>query len=365
MIFTGWQWHLKTDGKGLYFREFCLFVHEWRMPLLYYMAGGSVFISLKSKSSAEFIKERFLRLGIPLVFGTLFLIPPQVYIERKMYYNSFIEFYPFFFSGIYPEGNFFWHHLWFLGYLLCYSLLLVTMVGIGYLSKKLMEQSPDSYHPYIERVFQMVHKFPGAGKRAFLFTPPIFLLSSQLLLRPIYPGDTYRIYDDLANFSYFFLYFLFGYLAFKANNFSSDSLMENLFFSILMTLVLFYWYYNFLDYREDIPEFFRLFLKFSIKSGMGWFWTQFFMGLGDKFLNREYPITKKFKFTIYPIYILHQTFIVVIGFYVLQIRINEILQFSLIVLITFILSISSSQMIIKNSVILSFFFGIKGTSKNS
>ena len=61
------------------------------------------------------------------------VIVPQVYVERisvgmpdrlspRDFDGSYLAFYPHYFEGVYPQGNFSWHHLWFLAYLLVFSL---------------------------------------------------------------------------------------------------------------------------------------------------------------------------------------------------------------------------------------------------
>lgn len=58
----------------------------------------------------------------------LFIVPPQVYVERLyfgQFTGSYLQFWPAeAFIGSYPEGNISWHHLWFLPYLLIYSVVL-------------------------------------------------------------------------------------------------------------------------------------------------------------------------------------------------------------------------------------------------
>ncbi|WP_425517379.1 acyltransferase family protein [Paenibacillus solanacearum] len=49
----------------------------WFMPLLFLLAGMSSFYALQRRTGAHFVKERFLRLLIPLVVGTLIIVPSQ------------------------------------------------------------------------------------------------------------------------------------------------------------------------------------------------------------------------------------------------------------------------------------------------
>lgn len=97
-----------------------------RVPLVMPLAGVSAWYSLQHRDNRCFIRERTARVFLPLIVGTLLLVPPQVWLESRLHHEfeeSFLSFYPTFFAGIYPEGNFSWHHLWFLAHLYGYSLL--------------------------------------------------------------------------------------------------------------------------------------------------------------------------------------------------------------------------------------------------
>ena len=62
------------------FRDFSLL---WVMPLFFVLSGAAIFLSKGSDKKWEFIKSRFLRLLVPLIFvGTFIINPLYVYIER-------------------------------------------------------------------------------------------------------------------------------------------------------------------------------------------------------------------------------------------------------------------------------------------
>ena len=69
------------------------------------------------------------RLLVPLVFGMVVLVPPQVYLERLyrgQFTGSFLDWLPQAFQGgAYPAGNMSWHHLWFLAYVLVLTFVLL------------------------------------------------------------------------------------------------------------------------------------------------------------------------------------------------------------------------------------------------
>jgi hypothetical protein len=65
-------------------------------------------------------------IGLPLIAGILILVPPQVWLERRLegrFQGSLLAFYPHFFDGIYPRGNLSWHHLWFLVFLVVFAIV--------------------------------------------------------------------------------------------------------------------------------------------------------------------------------------------------------------------------------------------------
>ena len=112
MIFNTWGWHVKNDQQfGGLLKSTMSFLHYWRMPLLFLISGTGTYFALGKRTSAQYLAERFKRLFIPLVVGVFTLVPVQVYIERASSYSSLLDFYPHIFEGIYPEGNFSWHHL--------------------------------------------------------------------------------------------------------------------------------------------------------------------------------------------------------------------------------------------------------------
>ena len=54
----------------------------WMMPLFFIISGAAVYFSLKSRNARAFVKERILRIALPLVFiGTFVINPPQVYVH--------------------------------------------------------------------------------------------------------------------------------------------------------------------------------------------------------------------------------------------------------------------------------------------
>jgi glucans biosynthesis protein C len=129
--FNPWDtWHVQSPERSKWLGELVLFLAPWVMPLFVLLAGLSAWHSLSKRSAREYLNERVTRLIVPLAAGILLLAPPQVYLDRQqhgLFDGSFLAFYPHFFEGIYPRGNFTWAHLWFLGILAVLALITLPL----------------------------------------------------------------------------------------------------------------------------------------------------------------------------------------------------------------------------------------------
>ena len=93
------DWHVKNAVTGLGSEIFIGFLAQWMMPLFFILAGASVYYALRFRTAGGFIRERTLRILIPLVIVGYFVIsPPQVYLERLThgeFSGTFFQFYPY------------------------------------------------------------------------------------------------------------------------------------------------------------------------------------------------------------------------------------------------------------------------------
>ncbi|MEW9528582.1 acyltransferase family protein [Microbispora sp. NPDC049125] len=111
----------------------------WAMPMLFLIAGLGSWHSLRRRGAGGFTAERLLRLGVPLAFATLTIIPVPQWLRLKAdpaYHESYLRFLPRFFTvrldlTNFPfilRGEYFeFGHLWFVVMLLVYALLLAAL----------------------------------------------------------------------------------------------------------------------------------------------------------------------------------------------------------------------------------------------
>ena len=156
-------------GANLYLHESAVelplnvpsaFFNAWAIPLLFAISGAAAFLALSSHSAADYLRSRVARLLVPFLFGTLLLVPLQVYgvllsdpgllrlnlvpisdphllDNYPHFYLQYLLSYWYFLAHYSPQLEFvFWGHLWFIARLIVCAvatlpLLLLLNTGPG------------------------------------------------------------------------------------------------------------------------------------------------------------------------------------------------------------------------------------------
>jgi peptidoglycan/LPS O-acetylase OafA/YrhL len=302
MIFVGWPWHIKNAETSGFLELVMAWLHQWRMPLLLFISGAGTRLALGHRTPREYIKERHRRLLVPLIFGMFVVVPPQIYFERIDGFGSYLDFYPTVFRFVpYPlGGSLSWHHLWFVLYLLLYSVLALPFF--------LYLRSPRSANLYRWASSRLTRR----GALLGLFFPLFAVLA---MLGPFFPEETHALVDDWAFFLFYFLFFVFGYfLSSDDRLWSTIRIQRRLWLgSAAAGTVVFYAVYL-IPYSLPVQYDFPWAL---VKCTTAWFWILAVMGYGQEHLRFTNRFLQYANEAIYPFYILHQTVIVAIGYYVI------------------------------------------------
>ena len=72
---------IKNSETSVGLSVYVFFVHQWQMHLFFLLAGTSSWFSLRTRASAPYLRERLHRLLVPLLFGSLVLIPWSAYLS--------------------------------------------------------------------------------------------------------------------------------------------------------------------------------------------------------------------------------------------------------------------------------------------
>jgi glucans biosynthesis protein C len=344
MFFNGWDFHLKNNVRVEGLNPIMIFLHYWRMPMLYFISGVGTYFALGTRGTWKYVVERHKRLFIPLVFGILILVAPQVYLERAEHYKSYFDFYPHFFEGAYPKGNFSWHHLWFILYLLIYSMLALPFFLI------------------ITKHGDRIYRFFGAildikGGFALLLLP---VLLSQAVLLPHFPRETHDLVHDWAYFVFNFFFFLYGFVLL-----SNKRLVEciykqrhlNLGLGLLASAAMFYVtpLFSAEGARGVCWELSRML--------MSWFLPLAVFGYAQKHLNFDNKWRKYLNEAIYPVYLLHQPIILLVGFQLMNLQMGVVTK-AIIMIPSALVLIFLAYIVIWRFNALRFIFGMHWRKKN-
>lgn len=92
---------------------------------------------------------------------------------------------------------------------------------------------------------------------------------------------------------------------------------------------------------------------------MAWAWVLSAIGYGKKYLNRRHRVLGYLNQAVYPFYILHQTIIVILVYYVVQTRDTIGLKYSFIVGVTFVVTTGIYHLFIRPFPLMRWLFGMK------
>ena len=292
MPFTGWDFHIMNAETSEGLRNAMFFLNRWRLPLLFFISGAGVAFALRTRSSGAFLAERTRRLLLPLAFGMLVIVPPQIYWERlfrNQYQGGFFAWYPHVFRGVpYPKGDLSWHHLWFVAYLFVYCVALLPLLRWWRSSEA------------IRKAWARLLTLPGG---MLLLAVPSFIIG--MTLGPRWPV-THDLISDWANLTgsayTFFVGFTFGCdprLLAAATRFSKFFLAAGVFTFIAL---------RFADLGLGAA------LREAISCLNCLFWVVGLAGWSRTVFTRRPAWLDYATEAVYPFYILHQTIVIGIMF---------------------------------------------------
>ncbi len=354
MIYVSWGWHIKSPQTSPAFEEVMRWLHRWRMPLLFFISGSGTFFALKKRSFGSYAGERVKRLFVPLVFGMFVIVPPQIYYEwlsKGRFSGSYADFYPNVF-GFQPYhdggtgGAFSWHHLWFICYLFFYSLISIPV--FRWLKAKGGQRFTDWVVRQVTR--------PGGA----MWLGGIVIFISQITLKPYFPEETHALINDWAYFVKNLLLFWFGYILVSRPIFW-QLLADQRRILLMGTLICTVLFYSILAvYDTEGPDNMAWEIAYLISTDcLTWFSVLASVGYSFRYLNVNRPILPYLNEAVYPFYILHQTVIVTIGYYLLKTGLGIYDGFLAISLLSGLTCVSVYWFLIRPFRLTRFLFGMK------
>lgn len=351
------SWAVKNNVTSETIILFIAFFVSWMMPIFFVISGAAIYLTLGFRNSRQFIKARVNRILIPfLTVGVFVLVPPQDYIQaitqgiipvdfsKITFYTHFITNIDVFSSG-FPYLAISTQHLWYLEYLFIFSLILLPLFIY------LRNGSGTS----------LVSKLAGitsGGWTIYLFAVPLGLFMS--ILNPEQPVGNINWFGGWPLLAYpFFL--VSGFMLFADKRY--EAVMKRhaksaIVLAVISYVVLIFAYMKFL---EGGLAFGTLgYVGFMVLRAVNsWLFIVGFLGLGSIYLTYTNPFLRYFSEASLPIYMLHQTVIVVIGFFIKDWQIGILPKFVFLLAASFIGIIGTYEVLIRRFNIPRFLFGLK------
>ena len=323
MYYVSWNFHVKSPFAGPGLEPWMKLTEPWRMSLLFMVSGAAAAYMLKSGPNLGLVGRRSAYLLLPLLVGMVLIVPPQSYfqvVQQFNYSGSYTEFLGLYFSSyrgfcngtgclIMPT----WNHLWFLPYLWVYTMLVCALLVIW----------PSALRNaawLLERILRGVW---------LLLIPAALILVARLALFEKYPS-THALFGDWFNHAIYF-----GMFATGAALAAGKNMWERMASVRWLALGLAFAFWAYLVFvRPPKP------LEHAVVAVYQWSALVACFGFAVRCLNKDWPIRKQLAEAVFPLYILHQTVIIVASQVLLPHHIRPSLEAPLIIAITFVLSYS-------------------------
>ncbi|QWP74878.1 acyltransferase family protein [Lysobacter sp. K5869] len=314
-----WGWHLKSPHLSQGLQWPMLLVNRWRMDLIFLISGLSVHFLLRGTGAGRFLAQRSWRLLLPLTFGCLFVVPIQPYAQGVA--NGLVE--PGFGAFLlryyqfkpWPQGafdgwqyGFTWNHLWYLVYLWVYTVALTALLPL------LRSRAG-------QRLQAALASLRGW---ALLLLPALPLALFSILLQPHFK-DTGDLIHDGYRHSIYFTVFLYGYwLGNDAGLWAELTRLRRR--TLALAPLLFAVYVAMLTLLpEDVPDSVQ-YLIWTLRSVYIWTALCAILGWSHRLLNRPLRWLPWATEAVYPWYVLHQSLIVLIAYWVLPLKFGPVAE---------------------------------------
>jgi peptidoglycan/LPS O-acetylase OafA/YrhL len=289
------------------------FISVWHMPLLFLLAGASSYFALRKRTVGKYAIERVKRLLLPFIFGFLVLIPPQTWIGGRFnsgYAGSFLHYLTstdFLVFNIRDGGDYYGGfgigHLWFVLWLFMISMVALPLLAWG----------------RGERGQAALARFARVLAHPLGWLVAAFILAVGEAL-----PDPVRI-----NPFYYMAFFVLGYAIMFDGSVIETA--ERIRWPALITgFAVAAWFALTWRWRDSLPDPSAERAAITIVANLGcWLVLLGMLGLGKRHLDKPGPALAYLAPASYPLYIIHQTVIVLAAYVIVDLAIPGSVQWLL------------------------------------
>lgn len=187
-----------------------------------------------------------------------------------------------------------------------------------------------------------------------------FSLPGTILLLGLLLYGIARLIDFYPNPLYFITYFILGFLLIGDVRYEKAIDRHKLIALILgPILYLFFGYFLVVGFPQNLPSWSIEIIRVYNEGIAPWLFVIAFLGYGRKYLSYSNKFLKYTGEASYPVYILHQTVIVIIGFYVVQWSAGVLPKYVTILVASVVVSFVIYDLLIKRTNVTRFLFGMR------
>lgn len=331
------DWHIKNAVLSLPAQGITDFLDYWIMPVMFVVSGAAIALSMRDgsiRTAGKFLKDKVLRLIVPLLFADFVGGYLQVYIERFSHHQfsgTLFQFLPYYYRGIYGFGGNFalvGNHTWYLFFLFLFCVALLPLFML--LKSRLVK-------PVVEKTMAFF-SIPGL----------IYVFVFIMVLLPKLMGPFAKLMNDSINWGLGnYMVFLFGGFLIAFNEKVSSAIMKVRWISFVLAIGL------------TVVTF----ITGELDEFVAWTWILNFLGFATRYLNFTNPFVKYASEAVLPFYVLHQTLIVSIDFLVIQLPLPVVAKIAIVLVSAFVSIMIIYEFCIRRWGIVRVLFGMKWTKK--
>jgi hypothetical protein len=336
MLYGSWRYNLKSPRLYPGIEPWMTALSAWRLALLFLISGVASRFLIEKVGPGAFARNRLRRLLPVILIGMFVVIPPQTYVVLVSREVTHMDFPTFWWTQylranqtlVHPLGMTMptWDHLWFLVYLLLYTLAAAGVIGAARILK--------------------VRGGPPVSLWVLIFTPPVWLAVTNLLILTKAPVTDALVNDWGAHLKWLGI-FLTGLAAARQDRFW-EMLEAHRGKALAVAVVLLA-----IQWRVNDPY-------WSVVSGLyAWAAICALCGFARATLNRPSPILSHLNEAVLPIYVLHQPILLIAAFWLFPLRLPVPVEVLLLTGVTSLGSFAIYEVFIRPIDVSRFLFGLK------